>query len=402
MSAPVIELLLAIAALYLIESVIAVRRDAVVLWSWAGRSARITRSERLPGSHARGLFLRPPLPPLGRVYQSAPWPVSFDLDGVGSISPQRSPAATASDGSDRFVPYADISDIATIGPDLIVGGAPIARCASDESARALAELLRHLSTVDRPSREAALRDAVDASLNRDAAHSVLTSTRGGIARARAAANALFLTMFVATPIAIVYLGLARTWPMLLAAVLLLWITATLLARGSHAAIFPERKAERRATVLVMALTPMAAIRAHDLLTRHALSRVHPLTAAAVLCGASTFRKFAESVLRDLSYPARVPETVSERARAAADFTRDVLKTAVESALRRDGLEPAELLAVPTPSGGDSRSYCPCCCSDFVLESGECETCRVPLAAFAAEGERAPVDTHGRGADLVEC
>lgn len=387
MTIPFAEPLIAIAVLYVAECIIAVRRDAMVFWTWVGTPARITFSQNLLGPQGWGLFLRPPLPPLGRLYQAQFCPVSFDLNGVGNVPSHRLGRESLIAGGEQFIPYDEIRSVATDGQSVLLNDAPFAACAADGTAGVVADLIRQLHDAAPQNRGALLCEAMEQSLDGDEANKVLQSLRRPVSAVQLSANLLFVFLFVATPLILISIGLVRTWPGLLAGLLFLWIATTLSARRRHATLYPDRQAERRAGVMVMALTPMAAIRAHDLLTRHALSRFHPLAVARAVCGADRFREFAQDVLRDLTYPGRRDADENRAAASAADFMRERLRQACESMLHRVGCEPAELLAAPAPGDERSLSYCPRCRGQFYLEAGECTACRVDLQPFEKPGRR---------------
>src|SRR5260370_39990637 len=116
----------------------------------------------------------------------------------------------------------------------------------------------------------------------------------------------------------------RGW-VVVAGLLAQTITAALLFRRAHRALFPDASAERFTPFVTMLLAPPTAIRAHDLLSRHLLGAFHPLAVAQGLCSPARFEELARRTLLDLRCPMLplCPAGTPAAARAAQWFRRSV-------------------------------------------------------------------------------
>ncbi len=181
-------------------------------------------------------------------------------------------------------------------------------------------------------------------------------------------------LFVVAPVIIGRAGLGGTWPILLGLLAALWAATVVCYVYTHRAICPERRDERRHHAIVIALTPLATIRAIDLLLRERLTSFHPLAIAAALCPPATFRQFAAEVLRDLVHPCTGPTGEASAAAGATAWFRSRLRACCEQLVRRHGLEPAELLHAPPPEDPRCQAYCPRCFGQFVRPVEVCPHC----------------------------
>ena len=110
------------------------------------------------------------------------------------------------------------------------------------------------------------------------------------------------------------------------------------------------------------LSPLAAIRATDVVARDLLSSYHALAVAGAVLPAEEFRKFAGEQLRlcrlrDYSDP----------------WYREAVEKAMEQALRQKGVSPAEVMQPPEQEGG-CVIYCPRCLAQYTKERQECSDC----------------------------
>src|SRR5262249_14470575 len=225
-----------------------------------------------------------------------------------------------------------------------------------------------------------LRDTLDINAIKQRLDKFRNQTRS----LRTLTNTLFFYLFVLAPVAIYRVGLSRSWIFLLAGVLVLTAGIAIRFRGLHKQFFPNADEERFTHFLVVLLSPATAIRAIDLLSRPLLEEFHPLAVAKVLCAEPQFRLLARDLLREITYPALPLYPGQEPAAIAAEMeTRSLLKSGVESFLKKAGLTPAELLQAPSRTDETSVAYCPRCLAQFTTTTGVCDDCGgLPLAAFA--------------------
>jgi len=122
----------------------------------------------------------------------------------------------------------------------------------------------------------------------------------------------------------------------------------------------------------MALFPLAAARAHDLLAKEVLAGRHPLAVANVLMEQEARVSVEGVISRDLDHTLPAKETLSEDAQACVAW---FLQASMEAV---DRLLPQSRPAAIIPE--DAVSYCPRCLEPFELPSGQCPDCHMDLHA----------------------
>lgn len=187
-----------------------------------------------------------------------------------------------------------------------------------------------------------------------------------VAPLRVVCSLLLFYVFAYCPFVIWLRGLASTWLALLAVLIGLVAIVGLQFRWSHRRLYPHNIPERRSRLILMSLSPLAAMRAAEALTRPLLETTHPLTAALALCDPGGASAVARRWLADTGLAA----SALDDHRAATDRPlRDV-----ERLLNQAGLSLSAVLAPPAPENGDCRSYCPRCQCQYARAEGLCSAC----------------------------
>jgi hypothetical protein len=180
-------------------------------------------------------------------------------------------------------------------------------------------------------------------------------------------NALAVLLFAVVPAMFHVPFLAARWFWILLVTVAVWLLATLDFVYAHRGLYPGLK--RRRHVAIMALSPLGALRARDVVARDALARFHPLAAARALLDAERFEQFARKALAEARFP--VP---AASPRAGEEGWRVLLAEEIERFLRHEGLDPQALLAPPPREGPESLAYCERCRSQYTLREGTCHAC----------------------------
>ncbi len=387
------ELLAVLAALHLAFGAHWVRRTTFAFRAWFGRRLEAVPGSRPWGSDRMALLLAPPLPFAGAFHLAEIDPVSIGRAGVLAYCVQQPNPGGRVPEEARFVRWEDLGDVRADGRRVCAGGTKLARASSPAVARRIAGRLQHARGLAADEREAAIAADVARALDENAARERVAAFRRASRRLAAPAAGLFLLLFVALPAVGFTLGLGLAWPALLAALLVLQFWSTAAFVRAHRVLHPGAQAERRALALSVALSPLEALRAGQILGRDLLAGFHPLAAAAALLEPRRLEPFAAGVLRDALHPLPPacpvddPEAV-ETERAA----RERLVRALRSAAERLGL-PADLGTRPPAADADERTWCPRCLRTYLLESGTCSECwDLPLARTES-GPRAQPTAH---------
>lgn len=248
----------------------------------------------------------------------------------------------------------------TVSDTRLLCNGDLALKAGEAQARCYAEFLREVAGQKPPKRgrtiEAWLRMSTDEAATRQRIETFQKKSRW----LRIAGNVEFLLLFVVAPLAFRTQGPRALWPVVAAlaamAVSITWEFWTL-----HRALFPEAGGARLKSGLTILLSPLAAVRAGDAVSRDLVSGFHPLAVAAAVLPDDEFRTFAGEQLRACRFG------------TLSDWYRERLRKALEALARRKGLQPEQLLAPPERQG-NCVAFCPRCLAQYMNNRSECADC----------------------------
>lgn len=302
----------------------------------------------------------PPLPPLA----VAEWP-DFQLEPDRFCHTRREGAPLSILWEDLGVKVADSR--------LLCNGVPVLKGNEAQMAR-YAELLRQLVKLKRSRRERAIEEWLRKSADPKGPTETMTVFRRQSVGLRIVTNLEFFLVFLIVPLAFRSMGTRALWPALAALVavaasitLEFW---TLHRKFFPKAAFPGATGARFKSALTILLSPVAAVRACDIVSRDLLAGCHPLAAAAAILPREEFIHFAGEQLRAFRYT-----------QTPGGWYQDKLQKALENLVRQKGIQPEHLMAPPKQEG-NCVIYCPRCQAQYVKERVECADCGHPeLVAF---------------------
>ena len=185
-----------------------------------------------------------------------------------------------------------------------------------------------------------------------------------------ACSYLFFFLFFLAPTVVFFRGLQRVWPILLVYLVLSSWLILWLYRRSLRMLYPSRKWQNLPQLIGFALWAFAAIRANDSLLADLLIGFHPIAVAYRLLAKQEFLEFAGSEVRKTKY--LFPD--SELLQSLSEF------------LRKVEIDVASFLAPPIPETSHSRSFCPICLTQYVIDAGFCMDCgQIALRPFSKGG-----------------
>ena len=377
-------LMLVLTALYLSECCLWVRRSAVVFRTIFRRRCAVTRPPSGLGSPQGGLVFLNPLPPFGAAFVCHPWPVSLAAEGAYSYVAQTVHPEGRLDQTARCIPIEDLANATSASGAVYVQEQPFVHLGDPEAAAHYARVLRFLSAIPWAQRDTAIRSELATATDTQAITWRVTTYRRATWSLRLWCHLMFAIVFVGFP-AIVRFHQARVfWPWL---VVLFVVCLGAILRGfykAHRQLMPFAVEERWRSLAIMILTPTAAIRACDRLSRCLLAAYHPLAVAMVLCPEQELRAFGRRVLLDVKHPLQpvCPEDAGPGRSIEASF-RAALAAALDALVVRAGYDPAVWTEPPRAEDPSSLSYCPRCDAEYILEEGLCHRCGgVPLQSFS--------------------
>lgn len=381
-------LLLVLVLLYLSECVIWVKRQSVAFVPASDRRWRVAVPRPWLGNASGGFLFLNPLPPTGQIFLSHLAPISISPSGICAFNLQTLPSGARSPAqTGRFIAFREINNSSTDGVYLLVNKERFAKCATSRQARTLATLIGVMSKASPAKREALVPTSIIKQFDTDEAAAALRNGEAIIKPIRWVSAILFLFLFIATPILVVFFGLqSLIIPSAIVMFVLTILTGVLFYRA-HRKLYPDETSERFESLVKMILCPPVSIRAADILTKNLLAHYSPIVLAGL---GNSEQQFVRAFILDLQHPLKhevVDETAQNTINWAAGEQLDICLEHVKNGR----YAKAELFA-PMRREGNSISYCPRCGCQFVVHSVECSDCPgVELVTFSDQIE---IDTGG--------
>ncbi len=357
---------------YLFECLLWLPLGSVVLRTWAVRRGwAANQPSPLVSAGLKGLAMAWPLPPLGGVLVTQPWPVMPDATGlwIGTGQAQEGKrlewAAIHPKQEERTV---------KLGANIEV------QCASIRAAQLLTEFLTEATTKEE-QRADLIKGFWRSSLSPSRARAAVRRYHLAAWALRVPCMAVFFASFVWIPLLFWRFG-GSNWRVLMGFATLLALT-TLVAfiwRHLDFRLFPNSRRKRWTQMLHLIFMPAHTIRAHDLIGTEVLAGLHPLPAAAW-------------VLKPAALKALASQTwLTWKFRAASDPllpAASLVLPKLEALCRQLGFSVEDLEAAP-PRQGAAASYCPRCHSQFSLTNAACGHCgEIPTRQWPAGTVHAP-------------
>jgi len=358
-------LFVVLVVLYLIQCVAWVPQDSTAFrptlvsgWKLEPEGFRLAaaRLRAVPGN---------PLPPLHGV---AVCPAQFvSVSPLGVLPAGASPQA--------FQPFDAMRGVSAAGKHVRIAGATLLTAGSPAAAARLAAWLEKLRALAEKKRAAAIEKHLAAALDFERASERFAAFHARTRLLQWTSTALFSFLFLFLPLIVDAVGLARVWPELVAVLLVLVALIAWDFRRAHRQLHPEEGEARWTAMLTIILSPVAAMRAQDVLFRDLFAGFHPLAVARVLCSPEEFRRVAARMLREFTFPIPGSQLAGDEPAARCDaWFRERQSAALRRFLADSGAKPEELLAPPARSGPQSTSYCPRCCQQYAVLPGTCPDC----------------------------
>ena len=323
---------------------------------------RTLRHFWLVGRSQYRLFLVNPFFPLsGAVYASG-FPFSILTRPAGEICGVDFPASSAASSFDAGINFNSPRRFASRSKQLLLDDLPVAILPSERSATRLAIFLKKLQSTPAPKRRTFMNQELNRMFAIDALRERVKLFEQCTYFLSSLCFFLLVFLFLLAPGMIYMLGLSRLWPSFLITLALFSLLILWAYRRARRLLFPQRK-DDLSHLLAIGLSPFAAIRAIDSLAAGLLEDFHPVAVARVLLSERSFLQFAERELRKTKF-----------------ITHDVImEQSVVAFLLAQKFDPDSLFQPPMPEDARSRTYCPACLTQYVIEQGACNDCGgVPL------------------------
>jgi len=308
-------------------------------------------------------FLASPFPPLSPLTAAA-WP-AFQLDPDGIAFPE-------SEGESLFLPWEKVN-VTRSDSRLLCNGKTAFR-GSEAQVLACFTLLQQLRSAARPQRETMLGRWLRQAMNARRVARRLEVFSRRLRWLRVLVNLQFFFLFFVAPFVFARTGTTILWRVILF-LLGLSLLIALEFWTAHRKLYPQGGSSRLKAMVTIVLSPVAAIRACDVLARDLLAGSHPVAVAGGLLEGEEFDEFAGEQLRLCQFAGQ-PDKWYQRTLAGL----------MSQAIKQAGTRPDTLLR-PAERQEGCVAYCPRCLSQYVKDTRSCADCGfdklVPFKGAAA-------------------
>ena len=374
--------------LYLFESLAWVSSGAVAIRSYFGRFRCPTRTHRLLGNDS-GYLPTFGLAPIDSTWIVETCPVSVGRAGIyGYVAASLvgvDAGAESGVATWLYCPWNRVSDLNVVERELRLDGKLLCRVSDTQTARLLVESLKKIATETGAKRDVAISRFVVSQFDTESIRDRVDAWRLATRRLKLFSLLLFIWIF---PVGIArYQGWLpgfsdiETLPIYLAIVLLLWwMCAGFLFRG-HNRLYPELRGQRWKLFLTAIVSPAAAMRSADHLTRRLIGIAHPLALAAVICSDEEVAKWTGRSARDLLFPrppqGMPPDLDYDSDDIALAIVREYREQSYKALVKfadKNRVDLVPFLMPPQRDDPQSVGYCPRCHQEFSLLGSRCGQC----------------------------
>ncbi|AKT40279.1 hypothetical protein [Chondromyces crocatus] len=375
-------LYLTLVVLVLLEAVAWVPRGALALPAWSRGRARPALPHRTFGNARGGAVLGVPLLPEAVTFLVPQWPVALGRDGALGWVTECLEAEERAPHTGLFLRFDEMKRVTSVGNEVRVDGELLAQTASSTLAQQVAEAIEALRQLPTEARPAAIEQRLAAQCDLDAARARVAAFYQETRGLRTAGLALAVLALAVAPALFLSIGFARAWLPALAVLYVGSVANAALWVRIHRRLAPAARLERWTHAVGIALLPVSAMRAADVLARTALTGLHPLAAAGALVPRAQLEPLAAHLVRDARWPLRPTcPTTEPDAQATERAHREALTRHLEDLVRALGFDPEHLAAIPPPTGEvDDERCCPRCHASYGGGATTCDDCGgIPLA-----------------------
>ena len=363
------ELFLLLVAIYGVECFRWVARGAVVLRAWPFGRYAVEAPWAIAAQFRRLVTPGFPLPPWGVLVAAEALP--FRPGPAGLHFPDRHAQGwTRPSVEERFVPWSALATVRFSGLELLVGEQVVHQFGSRRAAAAAVQLLSGwagLAALSEKQRAAKLKDALEPRFEVALARARVQTWQRQRWPLVVAQVLLFVTLFGG--LGWVAFSGARSLPTvrLLVAGVVAWVGCIAVAVLSVRRALTKEARPGVGQWAVTLVSPLALLRAHDLVEGELVGELDPAAVVAALAPAEVAREWLERQRRELTYPltAGVLAPAPEAVLADDAWLRELLIRKTTRLLQDVGGEETK-----APPG----LHCPRCLASYAAGTTACSSC----------------------------
>jgi hypothetical protein len=369
-------LYLVLVVLYLLEGAAWVPRGSIALCARSAEWALPRLPHRTIGNARGGAVLGFPFLSGATVFIVPQWPVSLSPRGVLFWVAESMELEERAEHPGHFFRFESIRTVSANGRSIWINDEAMGDVVSPGMAQQIVDIVQTLKKLPEKERANAIDEFLAKRFDVQATKSRLQAFYEDTANLRTASFVTWFIMLVLVPALSLRLGFERIWLLALAVIYAsMWITTVLWVR-LHRRYFPTERLARWGYTVMLALVPVSAMRALDLLAKRFLHDVHPAAAVAAMAPKDRAQRFLSYLLRDARFPMH-PTSPADEAdiRATEEFYRQAMSQHMAKMLESLGYRPDELAAIPLATGDiEGEMVCPRCHARYAAEMRACEDC----------------------------
>jgi hypothetical protein len=330
-------------------------------------------SETLPFFGARHLSLKTLFPPLGSAFITGSYPVIISPSGI-MLNPYE--GRWRSSGV-NFFRYSDIKNIGVSGTSLVINGDSFCRLHSESEAAWWKDKLILLAKTSRDKRAEIINSIIagmfDINTIQNSASEILKKVRP----LRITVNILYLFLFIAAPLLVLFFTFENILIPVLTIILLLHTAALILFYRAYRAVFKERGIPWSA-VISIAFYPPAMIRSIDYFFKDSLIMFNSAAVSLSLVSPADSKRLISFLIREYTFFNFESEDNFEQ--EAVCFYRESMIAEIKLLLQKKSINYNKLL-IPPELHDDIEYYCPRCFCQYNGKVRKCEDCLIDLRKY---------------------
>jgi hypothetical protein len=363
--------------LYLLEGVAWVPRGSIALCARSAEWALPRLPHRTIGNVRGGAVLGFPFLSGATVFIVPQWPVSLSPEGVLFWVAESLELEERAQHPGHFFRFDIIDNVSADGRSVSINDKAICEVASSGLAEQIVSTLQTLKKLPKEQRAKAIDDFLAKRFDIESTKSRLATFYQNTANLRTASFITWLVTLILVPALALRLGFERIWLFAIVGIYAsTWITAALWVR-LHRQYFPSERLTRWGYGVMVALVPVSAMRAVDLLSKRLLHDVHPAAAVAALAPKDRAKRFLSYLLRDARFPMQpsIPTEDDADVQTTESFYRHAVAQQMANMLESLSYRPDELTAIPVTTGDiEGEMVCPRCHARYAADMRTCEDC----------------------------
>ncbi len=361
------------AALFFFESVLLSGSGTVIIYSHLLRTWEFAISGTFPFFGGRHLSLKTLTPPLGAAFITGSNPVIVSAAGF-MLNPQEGKYRAS---GKNFYTYSEVKTIGISGSALLINDKHFCKMHCDTEAKWWKEKLIMLVNSASEERSVLIEELVGSMFDVERVEEITGSIFREVKSLRIAVNILYVFLFMAAPLLILFFSFENVLIPALLIILLMHSVAVYLFCKAYRKVFKERGFPWQA-IISIAFFPPALLRSIDYFFKDSIMQFNTSAAAIILLSPEDSKKIISYLVREYTY-FKFESAESVERELFGSYRLAMLKE-IRSLLEKTAINYEELF-IPPAAYDDLELYCPRCFCQYISNIKICEDCSIDLKKY---------------------